>query len=325
MSDYNILVTGVGAIIGYGIINTLKRSKYDLNIVGTDIYLDAVGQTWCDKFIQAERSDSDDFEDYLLSVISTYDIDLIIPGIEQDIDKCRDISSSIRNAGTELAINSDKALETFNNKSSTYDVLCELGLPHMPYIDSGLATVKNVKKKVGIPCILKKKVSYAGKGLRLIESLEEAALYAGVEGYIFQKYENRGQEYTISVFGLGDGSYVAPIALRRTLGPDGATHKASTIPFEKFKDDVTALCERVPPTGPTNFQFIEDKHGVSILLEVNPRISSSTSIRQKFGVNESEMCIEYYLESKIPNNRVVRQGSAQRYIDEIVEYDSGYI
>ena len=51
MPDYNILVTGVGAIIGYGIINSLNKSKYELNVIGADIYPDAVGRAWCDGFI----------------------------------------------------------------------------------------------------------------------------------------------------------------------------------------------------------------------------------------------------------------------------------
>ena len=53
MRKYNILVTGIGAIIGYGVISSLRKSKYDCNIVGMDIYDDAVGQVWCDEFIQA--------------------------------------------------------------------------------------------------------------------------------------------------------------------------------------------------------------------------------------------------------------------------------
>ena len=48
------LVTGVGAIIGYGIIKSLRQSGLPIYIVGMDIYEDAVGQHWCDKFIQAK-------------------------------------------------------------------------------------------------------------------------------------------------------------------------------------------------------------------------------------------------------------------------------
>ena len=54
---YTILVTGVGAVIGYGIVRSLRASKFPVRIVGMDIYADAVGQRWCDVFEQAVRAD----------------------------------------------------------------------------------------------------------------------------------------------------------------------------------------------------------------------------------------------------------------------------
>ena len=74
------------------------------------------------------------------------------------------------------------------------------------------------------------------------------------------------------------------------------------------------------PVGPTNFQFRFHK-GKYLLLEINPRISSSTSIRTEFGYNESEMCIEFFIEHKIPKDRKIRKGKAFRYITEAVIYD----
>ena len=50
MRQINALVTGIGTIIGYGIIDSLRKSKYDVNIVGMDINPDAVGKNWCDEF-----------------------------------------------------------------------------------------------------------------------------------------------------------------------------------------------------------------------------------------------------------------------------------
>ena len=38
--DIRVLVTGVGAIIGYGIIKSLRQSDYSVYIVGMDIYDD---------------------------------------------------------------------------------------------------------------------------------------------------------------------------------------------------------------------------------------------------------------------------------------------
>ncbi|MNP55379.1 carbamoyl phosphate synthase-like protein [compost metagenome] len=78
------------------------------------------------------------------------------------------------------------------------------------------------------------------------------------------------------------------------------------------------------PEGPTNFQFRYEA-GHYYLLEINPRISSSTSLRTAFGFNESEMCIEYYLQGKEPSFATIKKGSSVRYIEDWIHYDSDHI
>ena len=87
MRKYNVLVTGVGAIIGYGIIKNLRKSKFDCNIVGMDIYADAVGQAWCDTFVQAILASDDGYVDFIKDVMDQYNIDLVMFGTEQEISR----------------------------------------------------------------------------------------------------------------------------------------------------------------------------------------------------------------------------------------------
>jgi len=73
----------------------------------------------------------------------------------------------------------------------------------------------------------------------------------------------------------------------------------------------------------TNFQFRRDGDFIK-LLEINPRISSSTSIRAAFGYNESEMCIEHYLNNKAIHQPKILRGQASRYIADEITYDGTY-
>ena len=57
------------------------------------------------------------------------------------------------------------------------------------------------------------------------------------------------------------------------------------------------------------------------LLEINPRISSSTSIRAAFGYNESAMAVDYFLERRTPCQPAIRRGEAVRYTDEQIFYE----
>ena len=326
MHQYKILVTGVGAIIGYGIIKSLRQSKYPVKIIGIDIFKDAVGRVWCDEFIQGVRADSDKFSNFISQLVKSYGIDLIIPGIEQDVDALARMVYKESFQKCKIALNSEKALNVFNNKKLTCELLKELGLPFIPFASSDGMSEQQVLDTIGLPCILKPNISYAGKGLETIYAQEELTRYCNREGYIFQQKITSGVEYTIAIFGLPGGRYCNPINLRRWLGPDGATHKAEVCPFSQFEDQIEILVGHVKPIGPTNFQFIEsDLNGEPLLLEVNPRVSSSSSIRTKFGVNEPEMCIDFYVEKKEPVARTVQFGRAQRFIDEVVDYDSNCV
>ena len=85
-----ILVTGVGAIIGYGILNILRKNVPGVRLIGTDIYPDAVGQHFCNKFIQAHRFDAPDFFEFFEGIILDNDVDLVFFGTEQEMYKVAD-------------------------------------------------------------------------------------------------------------------------------------------------------------------------------------------------------------------------------------------
>ena len=57
-------------------------------------------------------------------------------------------------------------------------------------------------------------------------------------------------------------------------------------------------------------------------MVINPRISSSSSIRMNFGYNESSMAIDYFLEGKEVAQPIIKMGHAMRYIEEYIFYDS---
>ena len=57
------------------------------------------------------------------------------------------------------------------------------------------------------------------------------------------------------------------------------------------------------------------------LLEINPRVSSATSIRAAFGYNELKLSLEYFLYGKNPQQPVLRKGRAVRYAEDYICYE----
>jgi len=312
-----VLVTGVGAIIGYGLINSLKKSAYECRVVGIDIFHDAVGQKWSDKFIQGVRADSKEFIPFINRIVQEEEIDLVIPGIEQDLKALIEGYDRL-NHRAKYVLNNRSLYKVFDDKKQTYHFL--EGIAELiPYIDYYEGFFEEAKERFGLPFILKQDISYASKGVAVIHDKKEFDFYIKRFGdgcMAQQKLDIKEREYTCSLFGLGDGTFVNPIALRRELSQEGATKKAVNV---KVDDVLLASMQKIAQKcrfeGPTNLQFI--KHdGKYLLLEINARVSSSTSIRELFGVNEAEMCIEYYLKNKKPETKAQRYGTVMRYIGD---------
>jgi len=322
---YTIVVTGVGAIIGYGIIRSLRVCKYPVKIIGLDIYADAVGQNWCDHFEQAVLTSSVDYPDFISDILKKYSADLVIPGIEQDACRMTIERNLWTDSDVKFVINNQQLVETADDKWETYLKLVEAGFSTIKtHIDGDFPALA---ESLGSPMLLKPRRSYASKGIQRLYNEEEFLYWKKKMGANFMVQEIVGDdeaEYTVGAFGLGNGNCSGKISLRRKLSGEGATVKAETVFIPELDQLVDDLVFVFRPEGPTNFQF-RYHQGNFLLLEINPRVSSSTSLRTAFGYNEAEMCIEYYLRGKIPETPHVRSGNAIRYIEDCIIYDSNNI
>lgn len=315
-----VLVTGVGAIIGYGIVRSLRCLPEPPRIVGMDIYLDAVGQHWCDNFVQAVPAASDDYVSFVEKTIAAEKVDLIIPGIEQDVSRLSAERDNLAGCGVKLALNTVDLIAVASDKWLTHQALVAAGQPVIPTRVDG--DFEDLCQELGQPFLLKPRRSYASKGICLVADEEEFLFRKRRMGDEFMAQRITGSddgEYTVGLFGYGDGTASRPIAMRRRLSGEGATAKAWVVDEPMLNLTVEALTQLFQPKGPTNFQFRREGN-TFLLLEINPRISSSTSLRAAFGFNEAAMCLDYYLYNKLPQCGPIRHGHAVRYIDDLVFY-----
>lgn len=314
MKQINILVTGVGAIIGYGIIKSLREhTAHNVRIIGMDIYDDAYGQFICDKFYVAERADSPKYLDFINNIIEKEHIDLIMPGIEQDMYRLHELGEKVN---TKVVMNNDLLIELSQDKLLTYDFFRKEGLNVIPTLFE--KSYQDCVSRLGSPFLLKPRHSYAGKGIHKIYNEEEFLFYnKNPEANICQRIIGTdNSEYTISVFGKGDGSYADFIILKRKLAQTGATDKATFVQEDKdLMDYVDKVCQLTNPVGPTNIQLRKEGDEV-FLLEINPRISSACSIRTRMGYNDPLKCIEFYLNGHHIDPEEKKQLHAVRFIDD---------
>lgn len=323
MKAYKILVTGVGAVIGYGVIRSLRKSRPETVVIGMDIYPDAVGKQWCDHFERSPLVADAAYPGFLREVIRKHGVDLVIPGIKQDASYLAGAAENeaFRGLRARFALNNPRLIRIADDKWLTHSELVRRGFPTIETRLDG--EFQDLARALGLPMLLKPRRSYASKGIQLIRTREDFDYWKARLGANFMVQRIVGdadEEYTVGAFGLGGGRCVDPIIFQRKLSGEGSTAKARVRELPELEQRVRKLVELFEPIGPTNFQFRRDG-GEFLLLEINPRMSSSNSLRTSFGYNEAEMCIEFYLANRQPPPPRIRSGCAVRYIEDIVVYD----
>ena len=319
MKEYNVLVTGVGAIIGYGIVRSLRLAGYHVNIVGMDVYSDAVGQQWCDTFVRSLWASDNGYCSFLSDVMTQYQIDLVFFGTEEEIHKLRDNKDDFGDDYNKLVLNRIKLIDLARDKWHMFEHLVANGFVAIESMIEG--EYETVVQELGSPFLLKSRRSSASKGITRIETVEDFYYWKKKlrEDFMVQRIVGDDEhEYTVGIFGLGDGLFSQSITFQRRLSGEGATAKAQTVSIPALDEEVRSLASLLKPIGPTNLQFRLHEDDF-LLLEINPRISSSTSLRTAFGFNETEMCIEFFVENKRPSPALIREGTAIRYVEDIVK------
>jgi carbamoyl-phosphate synthase large subunit len=313
-----ILVTGVGAIIGYGALKSLRGRGHHL--IGMDIYADAYGRRLADEFVQAIRTDDRAYPAFLEATLEASRADLVIPCIEQDVQRFDTLRPLFERRGALCALNTPELIRLATDKWAFHQAEEGFGLKPIPSLVS--ADFATLADGLGSPFLLKPRTGYAGKGIVKVSCEAEFELFRPRwQEYLAQKIVGSAdEEYTVGAFGDGQGGLAAQIQMRRRLSGEGATVKAEVVEDDLLARRVAEYARAFRPLGPTNLQFRRDGEGFA-LLEINPRISSATSLRAAFGYNEAEMTVGYYLGGHLPEQPPIRKGRAVRYIEDHVEFD----
>lgn len=320
----SIAVTGVGAIIGQGIVRSLRASGRDLSIIGVDRNERSPGTYAVDVFEQKPTvpEDSQAYLDYWEEVILKHGIRLVLPGLEIDMQFLNQHRAWFEARGVVLGLNTALLIEQTGDKWIFGEILKTIAYPLIPSVQP--QSWAEALEKLGPPPLLLKPLR--GNGSRGIVKLEDERDFQywrdkAADTWMLQRIVGSAdEEYTVGVFGLGDGDVLAPIIFRRRLSAAGNTLEAELVKDHRvLHDAVIKLCRHFKPVGPTNLQF-RVEWDTPYLLEINPRFSSSNSLRTAFGFNEAEMSIDFYLYGKTPQAPILREGIAWRYTEDFVKY-----
>lgn len=315
----SILVSGASGIVGYGILRSLRKSGMQLNLIGTTIYSDSVANGFCDVFELAPLTSDEGYLSWLRRVIEKHRIDLLIPGIDADMYKWNECKDEIEKTGVAVVMNNKNLINLCSDKWLFYEALEKIKSP-LAIASSLSAEYNDLVKRFGLPFLIKPRKGFGSKGIVRIHNQADFLLHSQSIGSALMVQPIVGtddEEFTTSAFCNGIGSFFCYMTLKRKLSKDGFTEKAEVVELEGIHQALERLCEYFTPIGPTNFQF-RLHHGELKLLEINPRVSSSTSIRTSFGYNESMMAVDYFINKKEPDQPIIRKGRAVRYVEDFI-------
>jgi carbamoyl-phosphate synthase large subunit len=313
----NILISGASGIIGYGILRSLNKIEDKYRLIGTTIYDFSIAPAFCNIFEKALPTIHPNYTDWLCDLIKKHNIDLLIPGIECDMYQWNKDRVKIEATGAVLLLNNSELIDLCNDKWMFYQQLIveneSIAIPTVLTTDFNTFST---------PFLLKPRKGFGSKGIIRINNENEFNIhkhFIGSELMMQPIVGNNDEEYTVSAFFDKSSQLIDYFPLKRKLAKDGFTQEAQVVDFD-FENTIIDLSKSFKPIGPTNFQFRLDNNALK-LLEINPRISSATSIRASLGYNESIMSVDYFLDNKIPqkmDKTSILNKRAIRYMEDYI-------
>jgi carbamoyl-phosphate synthase large subunit len=215
----------------------------------------------------------------LASLCRTQNIDLIVPGVDEELEKIPDVVESC--AGLAAIMPQKEFVLAMLDKLTMVQTLAR----------HGLATPRTVTfdraEEIGFPCIVKPRRGRGSRGVMTIEDANQAGAYLTLMGgdaadYIAQELLS-GQEYTVLVAADRGGALGAVVPMK-VLSKKGITIRAETESEIKVIDYCSALHRALPAGGLYNVQLMLGD-GCVTPFEINPRISTTFCLAAAAGVD----------------------------------------
>lgn len=318
-----ILISGVGSLLGQGLIKTINLSKKNFIVYGTDYLKDAIGLYWVKKGyilpdILKNKKKEKLWLNKIIKIIEENKIDYVIPGLDFELPLFSKFKEKIEMKCSCKVIVSDlKIINVFRDKWKTVEFLKK---NNFFYPSSVLPSKLNTfLKKNKFPLIVKPRIGSTSKNVFLTKNKKELIkAIKNCKNPIIQEYlYKKNNEYTCGViYNDKTNKIVSRITLNRKL-KNGNTVSASlkkNIKFNLINNFISKVTQKIKPTGPINFQLclVNNK---PYIFEVNPRFSGSTPLRAIFGLNEIELLFNS-IEGGGNKEKNLKYGNIMRYFTD---------
>lgn len=330
MKDLRILITAAGSPSIPGLAKCLKNNgERDVYLVGTDMKADATIWQMMDKVCLVPGASDPKYVDALLKVCIDEKIDVLIPGISQELEALQARRAEFEAVGTKVSVSTGEGLEIANDKIKLYDYMKEHGFNTPGYrIVSDIESFKKACEELGYPnkgvCVKLSNAS-GSRGVRIINPNQSRydifvnekpnSFFTSMDDMLsmFSEVEELpemmvmeylpGMEYSVDLLAdKGEVKYIvgresniilASIPQMATIAKNDEAYEISTKIVGMLKLD-----------GNVDLDFKFDENGHPKLMEINPRLAATLSPIKAAGVNLLYLRVKQLLGEELPECEV---------------------
>jgi carbamoyl-phosphate synthase large subunit len=311
-----VLVTGAGALLGQGIIKSLRMAHTPYYIVAVDPDPRAAGLYWADRAYLVSYASEPRYLDEVCQIIDYEQPDAVLVGTDVELmifaTNKQKIDSTYQ---TRVIVSPPDTIQIADDKWLTYQFLSSYGFPHPR---SALRdNMDALLSECGFPLVVKPRSGARSVGVHVVKNEKELnhALDQVDNPIVQEMVSSPEEEYTSGVV-ITEGRVRSVITMRRDLR-DGNTYRAYVEPDAPFNSILSSVAEELGGMGSINFQFRSDK-GVPKIFEINARFSGTTPLRAYAGFNEVDLVVRHYVYGDPIPTPSLRPAVILRYWDEIV-------
>jgi len=301
---HNILVTGIGGNVGYGILRNIKQAFGDsVRLIGTNTVKVSAGNHMCHEVYEVPFSLDAAYIPAVKRICIDHDVSLIIPSTDYETY----ILACNQNELPPVAVSPASTSKIFLDKYLSYQHLSKVGLN---FAESILPSeyVNNFSSFIVKP--------REGRGSRNLH-LNPEKPGSFTDDYVIQPLLT-GKEITTAFYITKNNELHGHITLEREL-MSGATNSCEVV--TEYDTELSVYINKLITSfeikGSCNIQSIVTKDGI-VPFEVNCRISGTNSIRSQFGFKDVAYTIDEWLYGKTPEKPSIIHGCAVRILSDII-------
>lgn len=300
----NILVTGIGGVVGQGILRNIKDLHLEGKLIGANVVQVSAGNYMCDHVYKVPYAYEENYISVMKEICLKEQIGLIIPSTDYEAFY---LAEAQQEFGCPVAASPAAVTKMCLDKFLNYKAFAQFDIPFAAsYLPS---EYKDQFKRY----VLKPR---EGRGSRNI-FVDPPRPADFDDTYVVQEYLD-GPEITTTFYVKKDGQLHGFITFVREL-EQGNTAKAevTTMYDAQLKPLIEGMLRHYPFRGSCNIQCRITDKGV-VPFEINCRISGTNSVRSQFGFRDVAYTVQEYLLNESPEQPELSSGTALRVILDII-------